>query len=392
MFSARLPPLEENRISRALDLLREQNAPLLDLTESNPTLVGLRYPNEGILSAMSDPRALSYHPSPRGLEEARHAVANYYARRGNRVDIDRIWLTASTSESYSHLFKLLCNPGEKVLVPRPSYPLFEHLSQLEGVRAETYSLRYHAGWYLDLGDLRQRIDRDTRAVLIVHPNNPTGSFVKESELKGLVDLCRGRDIALISDEVFADFSFGTDNARAESLVAVEDVLTFTLSGLSKPAGLPQMKLGWICASGPERLVMQAANRLDLITDTFLSVSTAVQWAAPRLFDLVDEVGNQIRERVRANRNQVRALVRDSAVQLLEGEGGWTAVLRLPRTRREEDWVIDLLHKDGVIVHPGFFFDFDEEAYLVVSLLVPETVLAEGVGKIVARVGQGTGEQ
>ena len=388
MFSARLPPLEENRISRALDVLRAEGRPLLDLTESNPTAVGLRYPGDGILAALSDPRALSYRPSPRGLAETRHAIASYYLRRGERVDADRTWLTASTSEAYSFLFKLLCNAGEKVLVPRPSYPLFEHLSSLEGVRAESYSLRYHAGWFVDLADLRSKIDRDTRAILIVNPNNPTGSFLKVDELAELIDLCRGREIALLSDEVFADFAFGADPTRVPSLAGTADVLTFVLSGLSKPAGLPQVKLGWICASGPQRLVDEAGARLDLIADTYLSVSTSVQWAAPRLFDLVEEVGGQIRERVKKNRATLRNLVRDSAVQLLDGEGGWSAVLRLPRTRTEEEWTLQFLQRDGVIVHPGFFFDFGEEAYLVVSLLVPEAELADGVRRIVARVAAG----
>jgi alanine-synthesizing transaminase len=384
MFSARLPSLEHNRISRALDFLRQRAAPLIDLTESNPTAVDLRYP-EQILSSLSDPRALRYQPSPRGLETARDAVANYYRRRELEVDADRLWLTASTSEAYSFLFKLLCNPGEKVLVPRPSYPLFEHLSQLEGVRAEPYSLRYHAGWYVDMAELRSRIDRDTRAVLIVNPNNPTGSFLKTDELEALVDCTRGRDIALISDEVFADFAFGPDAARVPSLAGSREVLTFVLSGLSKPAGLPQLKLGWIHACGPERLVEEAAARLDLITDTYLSVGSPVQWAAPRLFDLVDEIGGQIRDRTRENRAALRTLVRDSAVQVLDAEGGWSVVLRLPRTRSEEEWVLLFLEKDGVIVHPGFFFDFEEEAYIVVSLLGNPAEFSTAIKKMVARV-------
>jgi aspartate/methionine/tyrosine aminotransferase len=390
MFSARLPPLEHNRISLLSDRLRAAEVPLVDLTESNPTLVGLRYPVEGVLNALADPRALVYRPSANGMQDARDAVAAYYQRRF-AVDVDpmNIWLTASTSESYSWLFKLLCNAGEKVLVPRPSYPLFEHLCQLEGVRAEPYALRYHSGWYLDPAELRARLDADTRAVVLVSPNNPTGSFLKKSELQGIVDLCRGRNVALICDEVFADYAFGPDSARVATNAGNQQLLTFVLSGLSKPAGLPQVKLGWICASGPARLVEGARERLMLIADTYLSVSSSVQLAAPRLFDLVDEVGGQIRERVRANRAAVKTAVRGSAVQLLDGEGGWSAVLRLPATRTEEEWVMDLLEKDHVVVHPGFFFDFEEEAYLVVSLLCAESELAVGVQKIVARVERGT---
>jgi hypothetical protein len=387
MFSARLPRLEENRISRALDLLRGEGRTLIDLTESNPTAVGLRHP-DSILNALADPRALRYAPHPRGLEAAREAVANYYRRRDVDADLERIWLTASTSEAYSFLFKLLCNPGEKVLVPRPSYPLFEHLSRLDGVRAEPYPLRYHAGWFADLRELGAAIDRDTRAILLVNPNNPTGSFWKRDELTNLLTLVRGRDIALISDEVFADFAFGADAARVDTLAGTADVLTFVLSGLSKPAGLPQVKLGWIAAFGPDRLVDEAASRLDLITDTYLSVGTPVQHAAPRLFDLIDEVGGQIRERTRKNRSSLRTAVRDSAVQLLECEGGWSAVLRLPRTRTEEEWVLQFLEHDGVIVHPGFFFDFEEEAYVVVSLLPPEGEFSTGIERLVARVAAG----
>jgi alanine-synthesizing transaminase len=390
MFSARLPPLEPNRISLLLERLREAEVPLTDLTESNPTVVGLRYPAEGILQALADPRALVYRPSPNGMQDARDAVAAYYQRRFS-VDVDptNVWLTASTSESYAWLFKLLCNAGEKVLVPRPSYPLFEHLCQLEGVRAEPYPLRYHSGWYLDPAELRARLDADTRAIILVSPNNPTGSFLKKSELQGIVDLCRGRNVALICDEVFADYAFGPDPARVATNAGNEQLLTFVLSGLSKPAGLPQVKLGWICASGPARLLHEARERLMLIADTYLSVSSAVQLAAPRLFDLVDEVGGQIRERVRINRAAAKSAVRGSAVQLLDGEGGWSAVLRLPRTRTEEEWVMDLLEKDRVVVHPGFFFDFEEEAYLVVSLLGAEGDFEAGVQRIVERVERGT---
>jgi hypothetical protein len=256
---------------------------------------------------------------------------------------------------------------------------------LEGVRAEAYPLRYHAGWYVDLAEIRARLDRDTRAVLVVNPNNPTGSFLKREELSALVDLCRGREVALISDEVFADFAFGADPARVASCAGKDELLTFALSGLSKPAGLPQAKLGWIAASGPKRILREMEPRLDLIADTFLSVSSMVQYAAPRLLDLVDEVGGQILERVRRNRVALRAAVRGSAVQLLDGEGGWSAILRLPRTRTEEEWTIDLLQKDHLIVHPGHFFDFEEEAYLVVSLLTPEAELTGGIDKLVARV-------
>jgi aspartate/methionine/tyrosine aminotransferase len=385
-FSARLPrSLEANRITQVIEDARRAGAPLVDLTESNPTAVGLEYPEPEILAALADPRALRYAPSPRGLAEAREAVAAYYARHGRRVDPERLFFTASTSEAYAFLFKLLCNPTERVLVPQPSYPLFELLSSLEGVAAVGYPLAYHAGWYLELEALAAVADAQTRAVLVVNPNNPTGSFLKRDERERLVAFCRSRNLALISDEVFADYGLSPDPARVTTLVDTDEVLTFSLSGLSKVAGLPQLKLGWIHVAGPSPHVAEAEARLEMIADTFLSVSTPVQLALPRLLELAPSIAVRIAERVRRNRAHLAAAVRDSPCQLLPAEGGWYAVLRVPAWRSEEDWVVDLVTHARVIVHPGFFFDFAEPAYLILSLLPRPEVFDPAVGDTLSRL-------
>ena len=391
MFSRRLPAsLEANRISRALEAARARG-PLIDLTETNPTRVGLRYPEREILDALAQPGALAYQPDPRGLLSARRAVAGYYAERGATVSPERLFLTASTSESYSLLFQLLCDPGDRVLVPEPSYPLFELLARLAAVEIAPYPLRYHAGWYLDIEELEQKLDDRTRAVLVVNPNNPTGSFLKRGELDRLERLCAERSLAIVSDEVFADNWFAPDPDRVPTLApgpaGQRRALTFCLSGLSKLCGLPQLKLGWIVAAGPDELVREAEARLELIADTYLSVSTPVQEAAPRLVALISDVGAQLALRVRTARAELAARVSGTALQLLDAEGGWSAILRVPRTRSEEEWVLQLLD-DGVVVHPGFFFDMPEEAHLVVSLIAKPEDFREGIERLIARVHAG----
>lgn len=384
MFSSRLPAsLAPNRIAGAVDAARARG-PLVDLTETNPTAVGLRFPEATILSAIADPRALAYAPDPRGLAAAREAIAGYYRRHDREVDPQRLFLTASTSDGYAQLFKLLCDPGDRVLTPQPSYPLFELLAGLESVELVPYPIRYSAGWYLDVDELSERIDDRTRAVLVVNPNNPTGSFLKVGERAALSALCATRGVAIISDEVFADYAGAPDPDRVATLVDETAALTFSLSGLSKLVGLPQLKLGWIHLAGPPALVAEADARLELIADTYLSVAAPVQHAAPRLLALVDDVGAQLAERVAKNRAAVQAAVTGTAIGLLQSEGGWSAILRVPRIHTEEEWVL-LLLDDGVLVHPGFFFDLAEEAYLVVSLIVPEAVLAEGLARILSRV-------
>ncbi|MDB4965036.1 MAG: aminotransferase [Myxococcales bacterium] len=382
MFSSRLPlSLAQNRISLAADAARARG-PLHDLTESNPTAVGLDLPAELILSALADPRALAYEPTPKGLPAARDAVAAYYTRHGLTVDPARVTLTASTSEAYGWLFKLLCDPGDDVLVPTPSYPLFDYLAALESVRPVSYPLRYHGGWFVDIEEVRRALTPRTRAILVVNPNNPTGSYLSRDQAAALAALAAERGLALISDEVFADYAYAPDPARVTTLAGERAALTFCLSGLSKPCGLPQLKLGWILVGGPDALRVEAEARLELIADTYLSVAAPVQHAAPALLPLVDSVGAAILARVRDNRRTLAAAVAGSAAQLLDAEGGWSAIVRLPSTATEEEWTLELID-DGVLVHPGFFFDLPPTC-VVLSLLVRPTTLQPAVAAILRR--------
>jgi alanine-synthesizing transaminase len=382
VFSSRLPTsFAQNRISLAADAARARG-PLVDLTESNPTRVGLRYPADVIRAALADARALTYEPTPKGLPSARAAVAAYYARHGHTVDPERVTLTASTSEAYAWLFKLLCNPGDDVLVPSPSYPLFDYLAALESVRPVAYPLRYHGGWFVDVEEVRRALTPRTRAILVVNPNNPTGSFLKRDEARALSALAAERDLALVSDEVFADYGFAPDPARVTTLAGETAALTFCLSGLSKLVGLPQLKLGWILVGGPEPRRAEAEARLELIADTYLSVAAPVQHAAPALLALVDDVGAQLAARVRENRAALAAALAGSSAQLLDAEGGWSAIVRLPSTHTDEEWTLQLLD-DGVLVHPGFFFDLPPTC-IVLSLIVPENARAAAVAAILRR--------
>lgn len=387
MFSSRLHwDLRPNRLAQALGAMRRLGAEVLDLTESNPTRAGLSYPDEVILDAFRNPRSLVYEPVPAGIRPARQTVADYYAARGQIVDPACVFLTASTSESYGWLFKLLAEAGAEVLVPRPSYPLFEFLAQMELVRVVQYPLIYSDGWSIDLGALTRAVSERTRAIVVVNPNNPTGSFVKRYELERLVELCAERALALISDEVFADYRLGADPERVPSLTGIEAVLTFSLSGLSKAAGLPQMKLGWIVIGGPPALRAEAMERLELIADTYLSVGTPVQHALPRLLAAGESVRQQIAARIGQNLATLRGLIEsDSPARVLKVEGGWYATLRVPCTKSEEQWSLDLLQQDHVLVQPGFFYDFESEAYLVLSLLTPSDAFCEGVKRILRRL-------
>jgi alanine-synthesizing transaminase len=367
VFSSRLDwNLQTNRLSTLLKTKRH----VLDLTESNPTRAGFEYPGEQILAALADPRALRYDPEPRGLLSAREAVAGYY---GN-VPASRILLTASTSEAYAYLFKLLCDPGDEILSPRPSYPLFEFLARLESVRVVQYPLRYDGVWHIDFDALEQAITPRTRAIVVVNPNNPTGSFLKREEWSRLQRF----SLPILSDEVFSDYAFSPDDSRMQSLTSAAGALTFSMSGLSKIAALPQMKLGWIVAGGPGHEA--ALERLELIADTYLSVATPVQIALPRLLEASVGLRAQILDRTRSN----LALLRRSTVPL-HVEGGWYATLQIPRTKSEEDWAISLLDGRDVLVQPGFYFDFESEAFLVLSLLTPPDIFAEGLKRILEEI-------
>jgi alanine-synthesizing transaminase len=383
MFSSRLAwDVRPNRIACALARKQSEDAAILDLTESNPTRAGLIYPPE-IRAAFDDERLLHYDPSPRGMPEARDAVAGYYAARGLTVEPERILLTASTSEAYAYLFKLLANPGDEVLVPRPSYPLFEFLASLESVAVRSYPLVYYGSWAIHWEALLAAITERTRAIVLVNPNNPTGSFLKKDELDRLAALSSERRIALISDEVFSDYAFGADAERAATVAGLEQGLAFALSGLSKIAGLPQMKLGWIVVAGASEERRQAWERLEWIADTYLSVGTPVQCAAPQLLAAGATVREQIRRRTAENLRFARRAVEGTGVNLLTVEGGWYATLQVPRVRSEEEWTLELLERENVLVQPGFFFDFETEAFLVVSLLTAPGTFQRGLQRLVA---------
>lgn len=375
MFSRRLPPHgETNALTRALGQLRLAGTPIADLTESNPTRVGISYP-DGLLASLADMRAARYDPHPFGLASARAAIAEDQQRRGATIQPDQVVLTASTSEAYSWLFKLLCNAGEAVLVPRPSYPLFEHLTRLEAVRAVPYDLEYDGRWTIDF-DSVAAAPPDTRAVLVVSPNNPTGSYVTSHEIERLCSICRERRWSLIADEVFADYSLDAANPLTD-VAARADVLAFSLAGLSKSAGLPQLKLSWILVGGPAAARARALAALELVADSYLSVNTPVQIALPELLRAGALVRGAIQDRTRRNLAALRAAAAAvPACEVLQVEGGWSAVLRVPATRGEERLVLDLLAHERILVHPGYFFDFPREAYIIMSLLPAEDVFAE----------------
>ena len=376
--------LSSNRVTQALDRLRAAGAPVVDLTESNPTRVGLCYPPDA-LQPLADVAGLVYEPQPFGLLAARRAVAAALLRRGVSADAERLILTASTSEAYSLLFKLLCDPGDHVLVPRPSYPLLEHLTCLDGVTPIPYALEYDGRWGIDLDGLSRAVGPRARAVLLVNPNNPTGSFVTREELDAVAAICRDRSLALIGDEVFNRYPLETDAADVPSVLDQRETLTFSLGGLSKAAGLPQLKLGWTIVDGPEGLVDEALARLELICDTYLSVATPVQHAVPALLAVGETVAAQIAERIRANYRTLQRLAADHAAsRVLHAEGGWYAVIQVPATRSEETLVLELLERDHVLVHPGYFYDFPREAFLVVSLLPDPDLLCQGVRRVLDR--------
>jgi aspartate/methionine/tyrosine aminotransferase len=387
MFSRRTPrDIEPNRLSLALEARRRAGAPILDLTQSNPTAVGIPYPAD-LLAPLAEPGSLAYEPTPGGLASAREAVAADYARRGIVVDADRILLTASTSEAYAFLFKLLCDPGDVVLVPRPGYPLFELLSRLECVEVASYPLRYDGEWHLPVSAVEQALSPRTRAVVVVSPNNPTGSCLKRDEAAALQELCAERGVAIVADEVFADYTFGPDPRRLPSLHGDGRALVFALGGLSKACGLPQLKLGWTAVSGPPALRDEALARLELVADTFLSVGTPVQRAAASLLRRLPELQAPIAERVGSNLLLLESRLRHApSATLLRPEGGWSAVVRVPATVPEEELVLRLLESRGVLVHPGYFFDFEDEAFLVLSLLAPEDAFRSGLEAVLEEAG------
>jgi alanine-synthesizing transaminase len=374
--------LAPNRLSQALAAYRAAGKPLLDLTVSNPTECEFEYDRSAILNALGNPAALSYEPNPRGLESARRAVTGYYADRKEEVSAEDIFLTTSTSEAYSYVFRMLCDPGDEVLIPSPSYPLFDFLADIQDVSLVRYPLLYDHGWQIDFHALEQAITPRTRGVIVVHPNNPTGHFAKSAEIAKLNSICSAREIALIADEVFLDFSL--DGMQAVSFAANRGAPTFTLSGLSKISGLPQMKAAWLIAGGPQQWRTEAVARLEVIADTYLSVNAPVQLAIPSFLAQRHTFHKQVIARVRRNLAELdRQLAAQKNSSRLTVEGGWCAVLRVPATRSDEDLAIDLLTTRGVSIHPGHFYEFPADGYLVASLLTPERTFAEGISRLLS---------
>ncbi len=368
---------EESELARAHRSRLQAGLPIADLTASNPTRCGFSYP-AGLLDALNDPRALDYDPQPKGLRMARQAVCNYYAGHGVALDPDQLVLTTSTSEAYSFLFRLLSDPGSEIVILQPGYPLFDFLAALDDVQLKPAPLIYENGWQIDLGGVRRAISDKTRAIVLVHPNNPTGHFTKPWEAEELARLCREFNLSLIVDEVFLDYGIGSAGSSFAS--GLEGVPVFVVSGLSKIAGLPQMKAAWIVATGPER--EQALARLEIIGDTFLSISAPVQWALPVWFDQRGPIQDQIRKRVAANLASLdRQLSALPALQRLKVEAGWYAVLRIPAIEPDEHTVLALLAR-GAWLHPGYFFGMPESGWLVMSLLSQEEEFSNGLGILI----------
>jgi alanine-synthesizing transaminase len=378
MFSDRTNwNLHTNRLSRALADHRARRKPLLDLTASNPTGCGFDCDRQAVLHALANPGSLSYEPDPRGLLIARQAVAAYYSSRGDEVSTDGMILTTSTSEAYSYVFRTLCNPGDEILIPAPSYPLFSFLADIQDVKLVRYALIYDHGWQIDFHALGQAVTSRTRGVIVVNPNNPTGHFCRLEDVAKLNQICSARGMAIIADEVFLDFAL--NSAQRASFASNDGTLTFTMSGLSKISGLPQMKTAWLLTTGPEELKVQALARLEVIADAFLSMNAPVQLATPAFLEMRRGFQEQLMARVRRNLAELdHLLAGQKSCSRLEVEGGWYTVLRVPATRSDEDFAIELLTAKAVYVHPGHYYDFPADVYLVLSLITPEKGFAEGV--------------
>lgn len=374
--------LTPNRLSEALARHRAAAKPLFDLTASNPTSCGFLYDREAILRALSNPAALSYEPCPKGLESARRAVSAYYAARNTQISAEDILLTTSTSEAYSFVFRALCDPGDELLIPEPCYPLFAFLADLQDVKLVRYPLLYDHGWQIDFHTLERAITPRSRGVIVVHPNNPTGHFAKPDQFIRLNEICSSRQMAIIADEVFLDFALG--ETPPPSFAGNRRALTFTLSGLSKISGLPQMKAAWLVISGPESPKQQALARLEVIADTYLSMNAPVQLALPAFLEQRDAFQRHVLARVRKNLVELdRCIAQQKVCSRLHFEGGWYAVLRVSTTRSDEDLAIELLTAKNVYVHPGHFYDFPSDGYLIASLITPEHEFAEGILRLLS---------
>jgi hypothetical protein len=382
-YSGRLSwSLLPNPLSNLLEKQRRLGISLLDLTISNPTEAFPHYPHGRMAQAYAGIKDFTYQPDPFGHEQARTIIAAWYRHRGIDISPNQLALTASTSEAYSLLFKLLCDPGDEILIPIPSYPLFEYLARLEGVKTVPYRLLYDGSWFLDFASMRAAISTRTKAIVIVNPNNPTGSFLKIQECATLLEIANRHGLPVISDEVFMDYAFHHPSDHfARTLIGRDGTLSFSLNGLSKAAGMPQVKLGWIAINGPAAARAEARARLELILDTYLSVGTPVQSALGSLLETGAEIQRQIAARIAQNRTTLAAALQGSPVHILHAEGGWSSILQLPNICKEEIWAARLLSEQQVLVQPGYFFDMAAEAYIIVSLITTPDVFAEGIKRL-----------
>ena len=381
--------LSPNSLSALLQNKTSKGDTIFDLTVSNPTRVGLEYNTEEILAALSQPQSMIYEPDPRGLMQAREAISTYYRDVGERVDLDSIFLTASTSEAYSILFKVLGNPGDEILIPRPGYPLLSYLACFEGLNPISYPMRYddRKGWFIDMDVLQALINPKTKAIILVNPNNPTGAYVSRQELAELETVCRKFDLALIADEVFSDFHATEKEERVRTAVNQSSSLTFVLNGLSKMVGLPQVKLGWIVVSGNPELSTRALPRLEMMLDFYLSASTPVQHAVKRLLHQRHAIQRQIFSRITSNNRFLEdEIAKTSNIRSLIREGGWYAVIEVSDAVSDEDRILKLLDQDNTLIHPGYFYEFNREGFLVVSLLTPVDIFRKGIMRLISRFG------
>jgi alanine-synthesizing transaminase len=381
MFSNRTGwNLEHSKLGRALGERRRSGKVLIDLTESNPTKCGFQYDAQRILDALNNPASLTYEPIAQGLPQARAAVAGYYSSCGNHVAVEDIFLATGTSEAYSFLLRTLCNPGDEVLIPQPGYPLLNFLADLHDVTLVRYPLIYDYGWQIDFHSLQQVITSRTRAIAIVHPNNPTGHFCKPHEMEQLSNICAERQLALIADEVFLDF--GLSGVVPRSFTSSSEALTFTMSGLSKVSGLPQMKAAWVVVGGPPRLKEQAIARLEMIADTYLSMNTPIQLALSTLLEERHAFQRQCLQRTQNNISRLDQLLSSQELcTRLKVEGGWYAVLKVPPMATDDELALELLNARGVYLHPGHFYDFPGAGYVVVSLIALESAFASGIAAL-----------
>jgi alanine-synthesizing transaminase len=378
MFSHRTNwNLDRNQLSEALAKHHATNKPLIDLTRSNPTECAFNFRTNEILQAFNNPAMLRYQPHAQGLPQAREAVVAYCRARRTQIPIDDIFLATSTSEAYSFLFRLLCNPGDEVLIPHPGYPLFNFLADIQDVTLVRYPLLYDDGWQIDFHALQQSVSPRTRAIAVVHPNNPTGHFCKPAEIQQINEIAAAHRLAIISDEVFLDFSFSS--VPPATFAANSSALTFTVSGISKICGLPQMKVAWLIASGPESLKIQAISRLEMIADTYLSMNAPVQLALTALLDQRHSFREQWLQRAQTNLTRLDELLASKVIcSRLQLEGGWYAVLKTPLTATSEDLAVKLLETRGVYVHPGNFYEFPSSGYLIISLITPPDEFSSGI--------------